>query len=61
MSRTLPIDSPLGPNTGSPASCATKTLVFGGTRIRLGRAAVKLSPGGPWRVTSPAVTQWVAG
>ena len=32
MSRTLPIDSPPGPNTGSPANWATKTLLFGGTR-----------------------------
>ena len=50
MSRTLPIDSPLGPNTGSPASCATKTLLFGGTRIRLGRRAqrdVGAGPGAP--------------
>ena len=57
MSRTLPIDSPLGPNTGSPASCATKTRVGGGTGIRLGRAAAirarARTPRGPGGLAAP--------
>jgi hypothetical protein len=52
MSRTLPIDSPLGPKTGNPASWATKTLVFGGTMIRLGRWATRVAEVGRTRLTT---------
>ena len=46
MSRTLPIDSPLGPNTGSPASWATKTLLLWRHEDQVRARGAQLNAGG---------------